>query len=67
MAEKKNIPEIRFKGFKDEWEECKLGDVGSVMMNKRIFKKISQVIFYRKSNCITNADVVKSVSENLIL
>ena len=36
-------------------------------MNKRIFEKISQVIFYRKSNCITNADVVKSVSENLIL
>lgn len=27
MAEKKNIPEIRFKGFVDEWEERKVVDV----------------------------------------
>jgi len=26
MAEKKKIPEIRFKGFTEEWEEQKLGD-----------------------------------------
>ncbi len=27
MEEKKNIPEIRFKGFEGEWEEVKLGDI----------------------------------------
>lgn len=27
MAEKNKIPEIRFKGFSGEWEECDLGDV----------------------------------------
>ena len=38
MAKKKNIPDIRFKGFSDEWEEYSLGELGSVVMNKRIFK-----------------------------
>ena len=33
-----NIPEIRFKGFTDPWEQRKFGDVGSVSMCKRIFK-----------------------------
>jgi len=27
MAEKGNMPAIRFKGFSDEWEEYKIGDV----------------------------------------
>ena len=34
-----NIPEIRFKGFTDPWEQHKFGDVGSVAMCKRIFKE----------------------------
>lgn len=33
-----NIPNIRFKGFEDEWEQRKFGDIGSVSMCKRIFK-----------------------------
>lgn len=31
-------PNLRFKGFTDDWEQRKLGDLGSVVMNKRIFK-----------------------------
>ena len=38
MKEKKNIPEIRFKGFEGKWEEKKLGNLGSIAMNKRIYK-----------------------------
>jgi len=38
MDEKKNKPEIRFKGFTDDWLESKLGELGSVAMNRRIFK-----------------------------
>ena len=32
------VPEIRSDGFEGEWEEKKLGSLGSVAMNKRIFK-----------------------------
>ncbi len=28
MANKSNVPAIRFKGFTDAWEQCKLGDCG---------------------------------------
>jgi type I restriction enzyme S subunit len=38
MAEKKHMPAIRFKRYIDEWQDRKLGDLGSVLMNKRIFK-----------------------------
>ena len=34
----KNVPEIRFKGFTDTWEQRKFKDYGSVAMCKRIFK-----------------------------
>ena len=33
------VPEIRFKGFSDAWEQRKLGDLGSVAMCRRIFKE----------------------------
>jgi len=31
-------PILRFKGFTDDWEQRKLGDLGEVSMNKRIYK-----------------------------
>lgn len=31
------VPQIRFKGFEDEWEEKTLGELGHVATNKRIF------------------------------
>ena len=34
-----NVPEIRFRGFTDPWEQRKLGEVGSVSMCRRIFKE----------------------------
>ena len=36
--EKHKVPNLRFKGFTDDWEKRKLGDFGKVAMNKRIFK-----------------------------
>ncbi|WP_273948461.1 restriction endonuclease subunit S [Leuconostoc mesenteroides] len=45
------IPELRFAGFDDDWEERKLGDLGSVAMNKRIFKEqtsdVGDIPFYK--------------------
>ncbi|EMU6158968.1 restriction endonuclease subunit S [Yersinia enterocolitica] len=39
-----SIPEIRFKGFSGEWKKLTLGDIGSVAMNKRIFKHQTTII-----------------------
>ncbi|MCI7603156.1 MAG: restriction endonuclease subunit S, partial [Blautia massiliensis] len=32
-------PTIRFRGFDDEWEQRKLGELGTVQTCKRIFKE----------------------------
>ena len=37
--EGENVPEIRFVGFTDPWEQRKVGEVGSVSMCRRIFKE----------------------------
>ena len=34
MSEKKRIPEIRFNGFEDEWEEKRLGDMVEITYGK---------------------------------
>ena len=34
-----NVPEIRFKGFTEAWEQRKLGEIGSASMCRRIFKE----------------------------
>lgn len=33
------FPQLRFAGFADAWEQRKLGELGHVAMNKRIFKE----------------------------
>lgn len=38
MSVEKNVPEIRFKRFSGEWTRLTLGDLGTVAMNKRIFR-----------------------------
>ena len=46
-----NTPKIRFKGFKDDWEQRKFEVVGTVAMCKRIFKEQTseegEVPFYK--------------------
>ena len=39
MQGKASIPAIRFAGFTDDWEQRKLGELGSVSMCRRIFKE----------------------------
>ena len=39
MTEQVKVPEIRFAGFTDPWEQRKLGEFGSVAMCKRIYKE----------------------------
>ncbi|MBC1863230.1 restriction endonuclease subunit S [Listeria welshimeri] len=33
------VPRVRFVDFDEEWDQRKLGDLGSVVMNRRIFKE----------------------------
>ena len=44
-------PTIRFRGFDDEWEQRKFGELGSVAMCKRIFKEqtspVGDIPFYK--------------------
>ena len=46
-----NVPKIRFKHFSDDWKSDKLGKLGTVAMNKRIFKEetseVGEVPFYK--------------------
>ncbi|EIG26447.1 type I restriction modification DNA specificity domain protein [Streptococcus parasanguinis F0449] len=48
---KRNIPKVRFKQFCDFWKTYKLGNLGSVAMNKRIFKEetseAGEIPFYK--------------------
>lgn len=37
-AKGQSVPEWRFRGFTDAWEQRKLGDIGSVAMCRRVFK-----------------------------
>lgn len=39
MEKKVNTPALRFLGFNEPWREKKLGDFGTVAMNRRIFKE----------------------------
>ena len=51
MSNNNKTPAIRFKGFTDTWEQRKFGDLGSVAMCKRIFKKqttaTGEIPFYK--------------------
>ncbi len=38
MEEKRNVPNLRFPGFTDSWEQRRLGEIGSVAMCKRVYK-----------------------------
>lgn len=45
------VPEVRFPGFTDDWEQRKFGELGSVAMCKRIFKEqtspVGDIPFYK--------------------
>lgn len=51
ISKENKYPEIRFKGFTEAWEQRELGDMGSVVMNKRIFKEqtsaVGDIPFYK--------------------
>ena len=42
-AEGETKPKRRFKGFTDDWEQLKIGEIGSVQTCKRIFKEQTSI------------------------
>jgi type I restriction enzyme S subunit len=54
------VPKLRFKGFTDTWEQRKLGELGQVVMNRRIFKDqtsdTGDVPFYKIGTFGSNPD-----------
>lgn len=58
--EGEKIPEIRFPGFKDEWEQRKLGEIGTIQTCKRIFKEqtseVGDIPFYKNGTIGLKAD-----------
>ena len=53
MAEKTNVPEIRFAGFTDPWEQRKLGELTTILSAARVHKeewRTEGVPFYRSSD-----------------
>lgn len=56
----KNIPQLRFAGFDGEWTKGTLSDLGSVSMNRRIYKeetsKNGDVPFYKIGTFGSKAD-----------
>ena len=53
MAEKINVPEIRFAGFIDPWEQRKLGELTTILSAVRVHKeewRTAGVPFYRSSD-----------------
>ena len=56
----RNKPRIRFKGFTEDWEQCKLGSLATIEMNKRIFKEQTttkgDIPFYKIGTFGSDAD-----------
>ena len=62
----KNVPELRFPEFDGDWKEKKLGDIGKVSMNKRIYKNqtspYEDIPFYKIGTFGKNPDTFISRS-----
>ena len=60
MNTNKKAPKLRFKGFTDDWEQRKLGNLATVEMNKRIFKEQTttkgDIPFYKIGTFGSDAD-----------
>lgn len=60
MDKVKNVPEIRFKGFDDEWKDCFIEEFGKVKSCKRIYRDetsdYGDVPFYKIGTFGSKAD-----------
>lgn len=44
MKDEKKAPKLRFKGFTDDWEQCKLSDISEKSYEKNTDNKYSTVL-----------------------
>ncbi|SDG41882.1 type I restriction enzyme, S subunit [Selenomonas sp. WCT3] len=54
------VPNIRFQGYTDDWEQRKLGDLGTIQTCKRVFKEqtseVGEIPFYKNGTIGLQAD-----------
>ena len=55
----RKIPKIRFRHFSDDWKSDKLGKLGTVAMNKRIFKEETSEVVKNLRNINLNIHILK--------
>ncbi|MCP5452974.1 MAG: hypothetical protein H7A27_03280 [Spirochaetaceae bacterium] len=69
MAKTKKVPEIRFKGFKEEWEEKKIGEFLNVTSVKRIhqFDWTDSGVRFLRARDIVAAAANKTVDDCLYI
>lgn len=75
--EEKKAPKLRFNGYTNDWERKKLGEIGSVSMNKRIFKDetstIGEIPFYKigtfggKADAFITRENMKNTRRNILI
>lgn len=58
--EKRNVPEMRFRGFEDEWEEKKLGSLGSFLKGNGLSKAD---LSYDGQECILYGELYTKYNE----
>ena len=62
----KHIPEIRFKGFTDAWEQCKLGEFVNIVSGDAPSTFISGNCIYVKVDDLNYSDRIQLSSSNLV-
>jgi type I restriction enzyme S subunit len=64
MKEKKNIPEIRFKGFEGEWEKSKIGELGDVVTGST--PSTQEPLYYSNYGIpwVTPTDITENITHN---
>ena len=59
--EKKKVPALRFRGFHDDWEQCKLGDIygsiGNAFVGTATPYYVDQGHFYLESNNVKDGQI----------
>ena len=50
----KKVPQIRFDGYTDAWEQCRLGDIAGKITNKNKDGKYSETLINSAEHGIIN-------------
>lgn len=61
MKKKGKRPKIRFKGFNDEWEQCKLGELGKIQTGNTPSTSIKEYYSDNGMQWVTPTDIITNI------